>query len=72
MRYRLRTLLIASLAIAAAACLAAAYRFASHGIPVHDYLCIGLAGAAVALAAALLVGAFWNWRRLPPKSQAER
>jgi len=47
----------------AAVCLAAAYRFASHGIPVRDYLCIGLACAAVAVAALLVGGAFWSWRR---------
>lgn len=46
------------LSIGALVCLAAAYRFASHGIPVHDNFCIGLACLAVAVAALLLWFAF--------------
>jgi len=46
---------IASLLILIAlACLAAAYRFASHGIRLKDNLCVGLAFAAVTVAVLLL------------------
>jgi len=47
----------------AGVCLAASYRFASHGIPVRDYLCIALACGAATVAALLVGGAFWSWRR---------
>jgi hypothetical protein len=46
------------LAVAALACFAAAYRFASHGLAQHDNRCIGLACAAFAVAALLLWSAF--------------
>ena len=52
------------LSLAALVCLAAAYRFASHGIPQHDNRCIANATAAVAVAVHLLWAAF---RRRSPK-----
>ena len=51
------------LALAAIACLAAAYRFASHGITLHDNFCIGLGSAATVVAALLLWAAFRTARR---------
>jgi len=49
--------------IVAALCFAAAYRFASHGIPVHDNKCIGLACAAVTIGILFLWLAFFKNRR---------
>ena len=46
------------LSIAAVVCFAAAYRFGSHGLRLHDNLCIGLAVAAVAAGLVLLWLAF--------------
>ena len=46
------------LSIAAVVCLAAAYRFGSHGLRLHDNLCLGLAVAAVATGLVLLWFAF--------------
>jgi hypothetical protein len=40
--------------IAAAVCFAAAYRFGSHGITLHDNKCIGLAALAIAVGLLLL------------------
>jgi len=57
----IRTML---LKIAALACFAAAYRFAAHGITLHDNLCVGLAGVAVSAAILLLWFAF---RKKPSK-----
>ena len=51
------------LMLAALICFGLAYRFGSHGIRLHDNLCIGLACAAVVVAIALLVGAFWKTAR---------
>jgi len=51
------------LTLGALALFAAAYRFGSHGIRLHDNLCIGLACAAVAVAVFLLVCAFWKRQR---------
>jgi len=51
------------LTLAALVCLGLAYRFGSHGIRLHDNLCIGLACAAVAVAVFLLVCAFWKRQR---------
>jgi hypothetical protein len=56
MQYRLRTLLL----VPSLVCFAAAYRFASHGIPAHDNFCIGLTVAALASGAFLVCGAFWK------------
>jgi hypothetical protein len=52
------------LSIAALACFAAAYRFASHGITLQDNRCIGFACVAVAVAIVLLWLAF---RKKPSK-----
>jgi hypothetical protein len=52
------------LTLAALACIAAAYRFASHGIRLKDNFCIGLACAAVTVIILLLVFAF---RKRSPK-----
>jgi hypothetical protein len=46
---------------------AAAYRFGSHGIRLHDRLCIGLACAAVAVGAVLLTWAYATARPKPGK-----
>ena len=46
------------LSIAAVVCFAAAYRFGSHGIRLHDHLCVGLAVGAVAAGSVLLWLAF--------------
>jgi hypothetical protein len=46
------------LKIAALACFAAAYRFAAHGVTLHDNQCIGFAVVAVAVALLLLWFAF--------------
>jgi len=43
------------LVIVEVVCFAAAYRFASHGIMLHDNLCIGLAVLAVAVGLILLL-----------------
>jgi hypothetical protein len=51
------------LSLAAVVCLAAAYRFTSHGIAGHDGRCIGLGSVALAVAALLLWFAFRT--RLP-------
>ena len=51
------------LLLAALFCFAAAYRFASHGITLHDNFCIGLGCAATVVAALLLWGAFRTARR---------
>ena len=53
------------LSLAALVCLAAAYRFASHGIPQHDNRCIAYASAAFAVAVLLLWAAFR--KRLPKR-----
>jgi hypothetical protein len=55
-----------SLSIVAAACLAAAYRFGSHGLRLHDGLCIGLSIAAMATGLLLLWFAF---RKRRPKHE---
>jgi membrane protein DedA with SNARE-associated domain len=57
---------IISLSIAAALCFAAAYRFGSHGLRLHDNKCIGLAVAAIATGLVLLWFAF---RKRRPKHQ---
>jgi hypothetical protein len=57
----MRTML---LSIAALACFAAAYRFASHGITLQDNRCVGFAGVAVSVAVLLLWFAF---RKKPSK-----
>ena len=57
---RARTIL---LSLAAVVCLAAAYRFTSHGITGHDNWCIGLGSVAFAVAVLLLWFAFRT--RLP-------
>jgi hypothetical protein len=67
MRYRLRTLVIAVVALFS---LAAAYRFASHGIPARDGRCIGLACIAVAVAVGVLGFEFWS--RQPKGNQPPR
>jgi hypothetical protein len=46
------------LSLAALVFLAAGYRFASHGITLHDNFCVGLGCAAFAVAALLLWFAF--------------
>jgi len=46
------------LTLAALACLGLAYRFGSHGIRLHDNLCVGLAVGAVAAGSVLLWLAF--------------
>ena len=46
------------LLVAALVCFAAAYRFASHGITLHDNRCIGFSGVAVAVAVLVLWFAF--------------
>ena len=51
-----------SLSIAALICFAAAYRFGSHGLRLHDNKCIGLAVAAIAVAVVLLWLAFGKKR----------
>ena len=53
------------LSLAALVCLAAAYRFASHGIPQHDNRCIAYASTAFAVAVLLSWAAFR--RRLPKR-----
>ena len=55
------------LALAALVCLGLAYRFGSHGIRLHDRLCIGLACAAVAVGAVLLTWAYATARPKPGK-----
>jgi len=40
--------------IAAAVCFAAAYRFGSHGLTLHDNKCVGLAVVAVSVGLVLL------------------
>ena len=65
MQYRLRTLLV----IPAVLCFAAAYRFASHGIPAKDGVCISLAGVTVALGVGLLAGAFLTRPRRSTESK---
>jgi hypothetical protein len=50
------------LAILAVVCFAAAYRFGSHGIRLHDNRCVGLAVVALAAGIILLWIAFRNWR----------
>jgi hypothetical protein len=51
------------LTLAALVLLAAAYRFASHGIRLHDNRCIGFACIAVLLAVLALAWMFRNRRR---------
>ena len=46
------------LLLAAVVCLAASYRFTSHGIAGHDNLCIGFGSVAFAVAMLLLWFAF--------------
>ena len=50
------------LSIAALVCLAAAYRFGSHGIRLQDNKCVGLAVIAAATGLILLRLAFRNRR----------
>jgi hypothetical protein len=50
------------LSIAALACFAAAYRFASHGLTLHDNWCVGFACIACAVAVLLLWLAFRDSR----------
>jgi hypothetical protein len=50
------------LSIAALACFAAAYRFGSHGLTLHDNWCVGFACVAFAVAVLLLWFAFLNKR----------
>lgn len=57
---RIRTVL---LALAAFVCFAAAYRFTSHGITLHDNRCIGFGCAAIVIGALLLWGALRTARR---------
>jgi hypothetical protein len=52
---RARTVLLSLVVIV---CFAAAYRFASHGITLHDNFCIGLGSAATVVGALLLWAAF--------------
>jgi len=47
------------LVVLALVCLAAAYRFGSHGIVLNDNFCLGLAGVAIALAVGLLGIEVW-------------
>jgi len=54
------------LSIAAIVCFAAAYRFGSHGLRLHDNQCVGLAVIAVATGLVLLWFAF---RRGRPKHE---
>ena len=51
------------LALAAIVCFAAAYRFASHGITLHDNRCIGFGCGAFVVAVLLLWAAFRTARR---------
>ena len=51
------------LSLAAILCFAATYRFASHGITLHDNRCIALGCAAFVAAALLLWAAFRTARR---------
>jgi hypothetical protein len=46
------------LSIASLACFAAAYRFASHGLTLHDNWCVGFAGVAISMSLLLLWFAF--------------
>ena len=46
------------LSIGAPVCLAAAYRFGSHGLTLHDNLCVALSCLALATAGLLLWFAF--------------
>jgi hypothetical protein len=50
------------LPIAAVVCFAAAYRFGSHGLRLHDNQCVGFAVVAVAAGLILLWFAFRNRR----------
>jgi hypothetical protein len=50
------------LSIAAVVCFAAAYRFGSHGLRLHDNKCVGLAVVAVATGVIVLWFAFRNRR----------
>jgi len=52
------------LSLAAAVCFAAAYRFGSHGLTLHDNKCVGLAVLAVAVGLVLL---FFAFRKRRPK-----
>jgi hypothetical protein len=54
----MRNLRTALLALAAIFCFAAAYRFGSHGLRLHDNKCIGLSCIAVAVGAVLFWFAF--------------
>jgi hypothetical protein len=57
------------LAVLAFGCLAAAYRFGSHGIMLRDNFCVGLAGVSIALAAGLLGIEVWIRQAKPRSSQ---
>ena len=52
------------LTIAAAVCFAAAYRFGSHGLRLHDNKCIGLAVVAVTVG---LTALWFAFRKRRPK-----
>jgi hypothetical protein len=52
--------------IAAVVCFAAAYRFGSHGLRLHDNQCVGLAVLAVVIGLVLLWFAF---RKARPKHE---
>jgi hypothetical protein len=52
------------LSIAAVVCFAAAYRFGSHGLTLHDNKCVGLAVVAVAIGLVLL------WLAFRPKKKS--
>ena len=62
-----RTICLATLVIG---CLAAAYRFGSHGIMLRDSFCVGLAGVAVALAVGLIGTEVW-FRRATLRNQGK-
>ena len=51
------------LSLAAIFCFAAAYRFTSHGITLHDNRCIGFGCGAIVIGALLLWAAFRTARR---------
>jgi hypothetical protein len=51
------------LTLAAILCFAAAYRFGSHGLTLHDNRCVGYAAVASALGLVLVWFAFRSRRR---------
>jgi hypothetical protein len=53
------------LTLAAILCFAAAYRFGSHGLRLHENQCVGYAVVAAVIGLVLLWFAFRNRRPLP-------